>query len=212
MALEKNAVVDNQVLEAIRTRRSCRDYEQKPIPKQILTKIIEAGNQAPFVADLGAQPWRFVIVENPDFRQKLVQAAYPIWKSSMDSMKDAIPEIYDAAMNLYDSLPDPKDLVYYSAPAIVFVLGPKSKVVDCSLACENIMIAATSFGLGSCYVGFGAMVTDNPEVVQTLELTDDERIYGPILLGYPKDESDSIVAKGLALIAPLKKEPEIRWI
>jgi nitroreductase len=50
------------------------------------------------------------------------------------------------------------------------------------------MIAATALGLGSCYVGFGMMVTGNAEIVKALELTDGERIYGPILLGYPKDD------------------------
>jgi nitroreductase len=49
------------------------------------------------------------------------------------------------------------------------------------------MIAAQSLGLGSCYVGFGSLVKGDAEIVQTLELTDDEQIYGPIVLGYPKD-------------------------
>jgi len=207
-----NTGIDNQVLETIKNRRSCRDYEQKSIPKHILNKIIEAGNQAPFVADKGFQPWRFVVVESSELKQKLIQTTYPIWKKSMDNLKEALPEIYGAAMKVYDDMPDPKDMVYYSAPAIVFVLGPKSNATDCALACENMMIAATSFGLGSCYVGFGAMVTSNPEIVKTLELTDDERIYGPILLGYPKDASDAFVAKGLAHLIMEKKEPIIKWI
>ena len=202
----------NPVIEAIKNRRSCRDFEQKPIPKDILNTIIEACNQAPFVADKGFQPWRFVVVEKPNFKEKLVQATFPIWKKSMDNMKEAFPEIYTTAMKVYNEMPEPKDLVYYAAPAIVFVIGPKKHATDCALACENMMIAATSFGLGSCYVGFGAMVTGNPEVVQTLELADDERIYGPILLGYPKDASDAFVANGLSHLAPQKKEASIKWI
>lgn len=38
-------------------------------------------------------------------------------------------------------------------------------------------------GLGSCWVGFGSMVTDNDEVKRILNLGDDETIFGPILLG-----------------------------
>ncbi|UCH32388.1 MAG: nitroreductase family protein [Candidatus Bathyarchaeota archaeon] len=68
------------------------------------------------------------------------------------------------------------------------------------------MIAATSLGLGSCYVGFAAMIKGNAEVVQALELKDGERIYGPIVLGYPKDED------ALAFVRPKKKEPTIKWI
>lgn len=54
------------------------------------------------------------------------------------------------------------------------------------MVCENIMLAAVSFGLGSCYVGFGAMVKGNAEVVKALDLIDKERIYGPIIVGYQK--------------------------
>ena len=203
---------DNRIIEAIKSRYSCRDFEQKPIPKDILQTIIDAGNQAPFVADKGFQPWRFVVVENPEFKKKLVQTTYPIWKKSMDNIKDDMPEIYNAAMKVYDEMPEPKDLVYYSAPSIVFVIGPKKNVTDCALACENMMIAATSLGLGSCYVGFGAMVLSNKDVVKTLEINDDERIFGPILLGYPKKGSDAFVANGLAHLAPNKREAIVKWI
>jgi len=122
-------------------------------------------------------------------------------------MKESQPEIYEQVMMQYKAMPEPKDMVYYSAPVILFVIGLTGYDVSCALACENIMVAATSFGLGSCYVGFGAMVKGNADVVQALELTDDERIYGPILLGYPKEEPST-----LASIRPKKKEPMIKWI
>ena len=208
MSIENN----NPVIESIYNRYSCRDFEQKPIPKAILKEIIEAGNQAPFVADKGFQPWRFVVVENSDFKQKLVQTTFPIWKKSMDNIKDVMPEIYNAAMKVYDEMPEPKDLVYYAAPSIVFVIGQKKYATDCALACENMMIAATSFGLGSCYVGFGAMVMSNKDVVNTLELVDDEKIFGPILLGYPKKDEEAFVANGLSHLKPNKKEAQIKWI
>jgi nitroreductase len=212
MSLENNNEIYNPVIKAIKNRRSCRDFEQKSIPKNVLNTIIEAGNQAPFVADKSFQPWRFVVVENADFKKKLVQATFPIWKKSMENMKEVLPDIYNTAMKVYDEMPEPKDLVYYSAPAIIFVIGPKSHATDCALACENMLIAATSFGLGSCYVGFGAMVTGDSEVVSVLELKDNEQIFGPILLGYPKDESDAFVANGLSHLAPNKKEALIKWI
>jgi len=212
MSTEKNKVM-NPVIEAINNRRSVRFYEPTPIPKDVINTIIEAGNQAPFMAEEHAkpedifQPWRFVVVENPKFKQKLVQTIEPIRSRFVEGMKETMPEMYEQAMKLYEAMDEPKDLIYYSAPVIIFVIGPARNATCCALACENIMIAATSLGLGSCYVGFGAMVTGNAEVVQTLELKDDERICGPILIGYPKDEPSA-----LASIRPNKKEPAIKWI
>jgi nitroreductase len=212
MSLEKNKVTMNPVIETINNRRSIRDFEPKPIPRDIVNTIIEAGNQAPFMSEKRFQPWRFVVVEDPEFKQKLVQITLPIWKKFMENMKETLPEIHEKAMMLYEAMDEPKDLVYYSAPVILFVIGPTRNATCCALACENIMLAATSLGLGSCYVGFGAMVTGDADVVQTLELTDDERIYGPILLGYPKDDPSARVASALASLAPKKKEPMIKWI
>jgi nitroreductase len=212
MSLENNKVIMNQVIEVINNRRSIRDYEPKSIPRDVINTIIEAGNQAPFMSEKRFQPWRFVVVENPEFKQKLVQTTLPIWKNFMENMKETLPEIYEKAMMLYETMDEPKDLVYYSAPVIIFVIGPARNATCCALACENIMLAATSLGLGSCYVGFGAMVTGNADVVQTLELTEDEQIYGPILLGYPKDDPSARVANALASLAPKKKEPMIKWI
>jgi nitroreductase len=159
-----------------------------------------------------SQPWRFVVVENPEFKQKLVQTTFPIWKKFTEGMKDADPEIYKMAVCLYEAMDEPKDVVYYSAPVIVFVIGPADNAVSCALACENIIIAAQVFGLGSCYVGFGSMVKGNADVVQALELKDDEAIYGPILLGYPKVVPNAAVASALERIGPNKKDPVTKWI
>ena len=205
-------VMMNPVIEAIYNRRSIRDYEPKPVPRDVINTIIEAGNQAPFMSEKRVQPWRFVVVEDPEFKQKLRQTTHPIWKKFMENSKETLPEIYEKAMMVYEAMEEPKDMVYWSAPVIIFVIGPTRNATCCALACENIMIAATSLGLGSCYVGFGSMVTGDADVVKTLELTDDERIYGPILLGYPKDESSAHVARGLASLAPKKKEATIKWI
>jgi len=206
----------NPVLEAIKNRRSVRSYEPKPIPKDIINTIIEAGNQAPSRGReeeregkkiLTFQPWRFVVVEDPEFKQKLLQTVFPIWKKHMESMKETHSEMYEQVMMQYKAMPEPKDMVYHGAPVILFVIGPASYAVSCALACENVIIAATSLGLGSCYVGFGAMVEGDADIVQALEPKDDERIYGPIVLGYPKDEPSA-----WASIRPKKQAPVIKWI
>ena len=112
-------------------------------------------------------------------------------------------------MTLYEAMPEPKDMIYHSAPVIIFVIGPVGNAVSCALACENIMLAAVSLGLGSCYVGFGAMVKGDADVVKALELTEGERIYGPILLGYPKDAPEK---RFMDQHESRYVEPTIKWI
>jgi len=215
----------NQVIEIIKKRKSVRLYEQKPVPKDILNKIIEAGNLAPSTGNeelvekegkkikiTDYQPWRFVVVEDPEFKQQLFQTIDPIRANFYESMKETMPEMYAQGMKLNDVMDEPNDLVFYSAPVILYVIGPAKNHIGCAMACENIMLTAVSLGLGSCYDGFGGMVTHNPEIVDKLELKEGERIYGPVLLGYPKVNPSENQVRTLVELRPKKKDPVIKWI
>jgi len=188
----------NAVIEAIRKRRSVRSYQGKAVPRDIVNAIIEAGNEAP--SAMNSQPWRFVVVEDGEAKKKLLRAALPNARKILDLVKDADPARHEALTKRLNDLPDP---VYYSAPVVVFVIG-SGRYADhsCPLACENMMLAAHSMGLGSCWVGFGSMVTDDVEVKRTLDLKEDEKIFGPILLGYPEGYPER----------PQKKEPVVKWV
>ncbi|MCK5254575.1 MAG: nitroreductase family protein, partial [Deltaproteobacteria bacterium] len=90
-----------------------------------------------------------------------------------------------------------------SAPAIIFVIGSGIYAdLSCPLACENMMLAAFSIGLGSCWVQFGSLIADNKEIKETLDLKEDEKIFGPIIIGYPKAIPQP----------PEKKAPQIKWL
>jgi nitroreductase len=115
----------NLVIEVINKRRSIRAYEPTPVPKEVINTIIEAGNQAPSTGRmvkgnvLQFQPWRFVVVQDLAFKQQLLDTVTPIWKKFMENMKEMDPKLYKNVMNLYEVLPEPKDLIYYSAPMIL---------------------------------------------------------------------------------------------
>jgi len=188
----------NAVFEAIRKRRSVRSYETKPVPGDTIRAIIEAGNEAP--SAMNSQPWRFVVVEDKGAKERLLQAALPHAKKILEMAKDLDPQRHEMIMKRFSELKDP---VYYSAPVVIFVIGSgRYAAHSCPLACENMMLAAHALGLGSCWVGFGSMVTDDAEVRKLLELKEDEAIFGPLLLGYPKVYPER----------PPEKEARVKWI
>jgi nitroreductase len=188
----------NEVMNAIKTRRSIRSFEAKPVPHEILQMLVEAANDAPTA--MNTQPWRFVVVTDQKFRQLLARTAAPNARKYFEPFKESNPERYAVIMKRFDEMPDP---VYYSAPAIVFVIGSGPQASDaCPMACLNIMLAARSLGLGTCWVKLGSLITENPEITQGLNLKDNEQIFGPIIVGYPKEIPEP----------PKKKDPAVIWI
>ncbi len=184
----------NPVLENIKTRRSVRSYKPDPVPKELIEKVLEAGNYAP--TGNNRQAWRFVVVTDDEMRGKLYDTAYANWKKFFEGIRKNNPEHFEKVKH-YGEMKDP---VYYEAPCVIFVIG--SSPLDCAMVTENMMLAAHSLGLGNCYLYFGAQVMDNPEIVEALELEENEKIYGPVILGYPDSFPE----------APPKKPPVVKWI
>jgi nitroreductase len=149
---------------------------------------------------MNSQPWRFVVVGDDAVHKKMTEACIPNAKQLLNPLKTSNPERYEMIMKRYEELEDP---IYYSAPTMIFVIGKGTYAdLSCPLACENIMLAAFSLGLGSCWVAFGSLFSDNEELTGLLELKEDEKIFGPIIIGYPSGVTEP----------PEKKDPEIKWI
>ena len=60
------------IFQAIKERRSCRDYDSRPIEEEKLRAVLEAGGWAPSV--MNKQPWRFVVIRSPELKQKIFDA------------------------------------------------------------------------------------------------------------------------------------------
>jgi nitroreductase len=95
--------------------------------------------------------------------------------------------------------------IFYRAPVLILISatgqGPWI-VEDCSLAAENLMLAAYSAGLGTCWIGFAQSFLNTPEGKKILSLPPACVSIAPIIVGRPK---------AFPAQAP-RKEPEIRWI
>lgn len=91
--------------------------------------------------------------------------------------------------------------VFYNAPALVIILGPanlKNLYVDCALAACYFMMAATSRGLGTCWINLGTEIKD-PGMISELGIPDDCTLVAPIIIGYPEKIPS----------APKRRSPEI---
>jgi nitroreductase len=178
----KGDLIMNPVIETICNRRSVRSFSTRKIGEKEIDQIIRCGNFAPSGA--ASRMWRFVVVESDEFRGKLAELAKPRhdkWLSSMP--EEARNKI--TAIRVSTGAPE-SDPVYYGAPVIIFVIGwGRTCDLDTPMVCQNMMLAARSMEIGSCWVYAGQLVLDDQEVRTKLELKDNEKVFGPILFGYP---------------------------
>ncbi len=187
----------NEAIKNIHERRSVRMYKDQAVEKEFLEEIIKAGNAAP--SGSNAQGWRFVVIQDKETRGKLAALAAPRVEKWMEKYANATFKTLRKRLSSQNA-----DTTYYGAPVIIFVIGSGNMATfDCPMVCENMMLAGRSLGLGSCWVLFGQLVIDDDEVKKMLELKDDEKVFGPIIFGYPKGDFPQ---------SPPKKEPVVKWV
>ena len=190
-------VDENPVIENIQTRRSIRDYLETPLYEQTLRKIIDAGRYAP--TGLNLQPWCFVVVQNKEVLKMLSNYAQPILIKNLEGRNDA------GAVNFLKRVQDKNFNLFYNAPVLILVIGTKNNALtdyDCSMCAENMMLAAQSLGIGSCWIGGAAVIQQSEELMEELKIPRNYKIVAPLIFGYPKTMPPT----------PEKREPEILWI
>lgn len=170
----------NDVFLNIYMRRAVREYKPDDVPDDILTELIKAGMYAP--SALNEQPWRFVVIKNRERIKKYSDRAKELWlKSIKGSVNENIAEIIKLVS-------DPEFDVFYGAPVLVLIFtvpDADSPEFDCALAAENMMLAARSIDIGSCWVGLSASLGSDKEFLKEIGVPEDYRLMSQLIFGYP---------------------------
>ncbi len=160
------------VFEAIKRRRSIRQFSDEPIGKDALEKLLDAARWAPTASN--QQRWRFVVVTSPPVKELIRKFAPGIFLMPAAFIVICVEKAPDA---------NPWAQATYLA--------------DCAIAAQNIMLAAYEMGIGSCPALSYAKVAiseilDLPERVEPLLV---------ITLGYPAEDPEPPPRLDLSQIA-----------
>ena len=172
-------------IETILTRRSTRSYSSAPVEKEKLEKIIEAGRYAPSGGN--NQTNHFIVVQNPEVLKKLAELAQNAF-----AKMEVIEQTYSSLKSSIMQSKKGGYIFYYHAPVLIIVANQKNysnNIADCAVAVENMMIAANSLDLGSCWINQIHWLTEEPSMLkylQELGLKENERVYSSMIIGYPK--------------------------
>jgi len=120
--------------EAIKGRRSIRNFKKQNIPEETITRLIEAASYAPSAGNI--QPWHFIIVRNPTIKKKLAESAL-----NQHHVEQAPVVIVVCADEKRSSIG------YGTRGRTLYCLQ------DTAAATQNILLTAHSLGLGTCWIG-----------------------------------------------------------
>jgi nitroreductase len=117
----------NPVFDAVRTIMAIRDYQQKPIPAEVVTRIVDAGRLTASAAN--HQGWHFVVVREPENLRAL------------GSLVKTGPYIAKSTL----------------AIVVAYEKNSRTGVSDCSRAIQSMLLTAWGEGVGSNWTGFGSL-------------------------------------------------------
>ena len=176
----------NTVFENIYLRRSVRAYKPNDVPDDIVRELIKAGTYAPYSPyPTRDQPRRFVVIKNREMIDRLSERAKKLWLDAGTSSgpESKLPE------NLMKALKMPEFNIFYKAPVLILMFAMPdthtSHEYDCAAAAENMLIAARSLGIGSCWIGFGMPLGSNQNTLAELDVPEGYRLMVPLIFGYP---------------------------
>src|SRR6185312_13511042 len=159
--------------DAICGRRAVRHYKPEQVTEATLRKLIEAAVWAP--SAMNGQEWHFTVVTRPEMLNEISAAA-------KDWIRHDEPWLADND-ELRTLLHDPDFHVLHHAPVLTVIsASPAGKwtAEACAVAAQNLMLAATGQGLGSCWIGLAQSWLNSPEGRKMIGLSRDERVIAPI--------------------------------
>jgi nitroreductase len=150
------------VLDAIKKRKSVRNYLNQTIEEDKLLAILEAGRLAPSASN--RQEWRFIIVKDQEVKKKLAEAA-----NKQSFVGQASVVIVACA----------------ETDEHVMRCGQPCYPIDVAIALDHITLAAVELELGTCWIGSFY----ESKVKQILGIPEEIRVVALMPLGYPSDSS-----------------------
>ncbi len=170
-------ITGDDVLQLIKRRRSVRHFQKdKPVPEDILQKILQAGQYTPSAANLQGVSYVVLRQHIADYEQTAV--------SLFRRVKKVVGRFVPALRSMRIS-----DHFFFKGAPLVIVVKSNKKglhVVDGALAAEAIELTAQAYGLGVLFSGFFTMVTKfSRELKKKLGVKKGEKVIMTLVIGYP---------------------------
>ena len=156
-----------EFLDLVKARQSVRQYQQRPVPRELLDRLVEAVRLAPSASN--AQPWKLIIVDEPGLCYRVAQATF---SKAVAFNRFAVEAPAIAALVI-------------EKPGLLTQVGAWLKkrpfyLIDIGIAAAHFCLQAAERGLGTCMLGW----FDEKQIKRLLRIPSDRRIGLLVTLGY----------------------------
>ncbi len=172
------------VMDAIYNRHAVRDFLPKKIDADIINQLLEASIHAP--SALHEESRAFVVIQEKEILNRISETAKLLTKKNPKSNEDLQEQ------HILEIVQQKEFNVFYNAHNLIVIYSAfKGTFVnaDCWLAAENLMLAALTFGLASCVIGFSVAALNSPEWKEELGIPQKMTAVAPIILGWPANKT-----------------------
>ena len=175
-----------QAKEAVLSRRSCRKYQTKDVPKEIIEDIILAGKSAPTA--MNRQEIKFYVIANNI--KKIQSIGAKVIENRAKAGKTG------GWMEEYKQKYGVEDVIFYDAPCIIALVADKGKDerekywhhMDAGIVTGNILTMATNYGLGTVPIGIANFLNQEAVLEGIGADKEKEHLLLVISLGYPVED------------------------
>ncbi|MDR1639328.1 MAG: nitroreductase family protein [Clostridiales bacterium] len=178
-------MVATDIMTLVKGRRSIRNFTPEQVSADDITDVLDAAIWAP--SGSNSQSWLFTAVSRKSILNRInriVKEAMQRWEPDDDypAKAQAKEKSFEEGYNFF-----------YGAPTLIIAtnkIGYQNGIVDCAMALQNLMLAAFSMGLGTCYVNQIYWLRNDPEVVECLSefgIPADHVVCGSLAIGHPVD-------------------------
>ena len=196
-----------QLVRLMASRRSCRNFKETPVKRELLEDLARIGTTAP--SGSNSQPWSFTILpDRPQVRALAERVAG--FFNRVNALADRTwlrnglrllgrPELWEYARDYRQTVGEAleawekngEDRLFHGATAAIIVgsrPGASTPAEDALLASQNMLLAAHALGLGSCMIGFAVVALGKDRRIRRfVGIPDGEEIHAVIALGHPDE-------------------------
>lgn len=210
-----------QVREALRSRRSRRDFTDEPVDRDLIEEVLDAAELAPTAVN--CRSTEYIVVQEAETLQEIVRLTGAYLGKIAGQLKNPVTRFFlktvggrevlgaiegrEKLASAAREVEEGNDIILHGAPVLILMYADRSAPFagpNANLAQQNATLAAEALGLANFYTGFVVSACERDRrIPDLLDIPKTHQVYAGMALGHAKHQFRRWIDRG---------KPEVRWV